>query len=182
MNDFLPENYTVADRSNGYMRFQQGENRFRVLDNPVLGYEWWIEDESGRKPVRVPRDGKVPAEFSSSFKEFWAMPVWNYNKELVQILEITQKGIMKVVANLARNPKWGSPKGYDLVVDRQGEGLETEYSVTPEPKEELSKEIAQVYAVHNINLAALYEGKDPFGSTNTSSEKQEEVDSEDLPF
>ena len=35
---------------------------------------------------------------------------------------------------------WGKPYGYDIKINRTGEGLETEYTVSPKPKTELSDE------------------------------------------
>lgn len=164
MSDFLPTAYTVPDKSNGYMKLKQGDNRIRILTSPILGYEWWIDVEESRKPVRVPMNGKIPVEFADTVKHFWAMPVWNYEAKQVQILSITQKGIQKTLATLAKNPKWQTPLGYDILIVRTGEGLETEYSVTPEPKEELAEEIKEVWDKLTIRLEALYEGADPFNS------------------
>ena len=165
MSDFLPTSYTVPDKSNGYMKFRQGENRFRILASPILGYEWWIDEDGKRKPMRVRMNGRVPIEFADTTKHFWAMPVWNYEIQQVQILEITQKGLQKTLASLAKHPKWGTPLGYDLLVERSGEGLETEYSLTPEPKEALDPEIQTVFNRLTINLEALYDGADPFAET-----------------
>ena len=47
---------------------------------------------------------------------------------------------METLTALFNNPKWGDLQDYDVIVNRVGEGLETKYSTTPDPKEELTAE------------------------------------------
>lgn len=162
--DFLPPMYEVPEAGGGYMKFVAGENRLRIMTSPVMGLVYWKETADGRRPVRLRSDEDV--DFDDLGKEtpkhFWAMVVYNYRDKAIQILELTQKGIMRSIAVLAKNPKWGSPLGYDLVITRKGEGLETEYLVTPDPKEHLSPEIAEMFSSVTIDLEKLYDGSDPF--------------------
>jgi len=115
------------------------------------------------------------SEIGDEPKHFWAFVVWNYKDEKVQILEVTQKGIMKAIRNLVNDEDWGDPKNYDLVVTREGEGLETEYSVNPKPKTELDKGIQVFYKDLNINLEALFDGDDPFSTNIKVDELPEEL-------
>src|SRR3989304_1467359 len=126
--EFIPEGYSVKSGDSNYMKFEKGENRFRILEKPIIGYEIWID----KKPLRFRLNEAIPHEKADKaasqvedgrafVKEFWAMPVWDYKTESVRILEITQKRILKAIETLARNAKWGSPLGYDLVVTRSGE-------------------------------------------------------------
>jgi hypothetical protein len=48
--------------------------------------------------------------------------------------------IFKQMHALAKNPKWGDPRKYDLDVKRQPKGSQPLYIVTPEPKEPISDE------------------------------------------
>lgn len=173
MSDFLPNDYEVPQKSGNYMKLKDGENRFRILTSPILGYEWWEQDGETRKPVRVRMDEKiVMTEESEKAKHFWAMPVYNYNESAIQILEITQTTIQKAIKALAKDKDWGSPVNYDLVVTRSGKELNTEYTVNPKPAKELDKTVADKFKATNIRLEALYEGEDPFAS---------EVDVNDVP-
>ena len=166
MTDFLPTDYEVPQRPGNYMKFADGENRFRILNSPILGWEAWEDTpEGGRKPIRRRMNKPFATDEVSDpeqIKHFWAMPVWNYRDERVQILEITQKGIQKSLRALAKDEDWGSPKGYDLVVTKSGQKLETEYQVNPKPHKKLDSEITSMYEGMHINLEALYEGNDPF--------------------
>lgn len=165
MTDFLPTNYEVPQKPGNYMKFLDGENRFRILASPIIGWVAWEDTkEGGRKPIRHRMDepfdpGKVDPE---NIKHFWAMPVYNYTDKRVQILEITQKTIQRELKTLARNKAWGSPLGYNLAITRTGQKLDTEYTIVPEPPTPLDKEIKEAFEGTTINLEALYSGEDPF--------------------
>jgi hypothetical protein len=160
------------------MRLEKGVNKFRFLARPIKGTSFWTEDEDGnRKPVRMKEGetvsiGEVP--HGEVPKHFWAAVVWNYATNQVQILEITQKTIQKEILALGRNPKWGAPTGYDINVTKDGDGMKTEYSVTPDPKEPVSAEIAEAFKAKPIFLEALYDNADPFAPAP--------IDTDSIPF
>jgi len=167
MDIFFPEGYEIPDASTGYMKFKQGENKFRVLGSMIMGWETWIEEEGNKKPLRKPMEEPFSTnevDDPTQIKHFWAFPVWNYQEDRVQILEITQKGIMKSLKALVKDNDWGDPKKYDIVITREGERLETEYQVNPKPKTKLDEGINRFYKDLEINLDALYKGDDPFAS------------------
>ena len=179
MSDFLPEGYTVKSTSDNYMKLKTGDNRFRIMTPPILGYEYWVDNENGRKPVRshmdeVPEISDLPNADPAELKHFWAMVVWNYQMNKVQILEITQKGIQKAITELNRDKDWGSPvgsNGYDIVVNKTGEQKETKYNVIPKPQKPLTADILKAVSEVKIDLNALYSGADPFQSTATVEDK-----------
>ena len=168
--NFLPDNYekneNLNDTKTKYMKFEKGENKFRVLASAIVGWEWWeTTADGGRTPKRVHIDEKIDIgtlEDPESVKKFWAFPVWNYKLEKVQILEITQKGIQNTIKGLARSKDWGSPTGYDLTVIREGEGFETTYEVIPSPPKELDKEIEKQFKSMYLKVEKLFDGGDPF--------------------
>jgi hypothetical protein len=169
-DNFLPDNYedneNLNETSNRYMKFETGENKFRVLASAIVGWEWWeTTPEGGRTPKRVRIDEKLDVsklEDPESVKRFWAFPVYNYKLNKIQILEITQKGIQSTLRGLAKSKDWGSPTGYDISVVREGEGLETKYEVIPSPPKPLDKEVEKEFKGMYLNLKTLYEGGDPF--------------------
>jgi hypothetical protein len=168
MSDFLDDKYEVPQKSGNYMRWIDGENKFRILGKPVLGWEGWKEQkDGGRKPVRKHMDEIISVDEvdeEDKIKHFWAMPVWNYQEEKVQILEITQKGIQKSIRAMEKSKDWGSPLEYDILVTKSGQKLETEYQVNPIPPKKLDPAIYVIYENMEINLEALFEGEDPFAS------------------
>ncbi len=171
---FLPTDYSIPNESN-YMRFEQGANKFRVLSTAIIGWEWWEETKEGRRPKRVRTWKEAVSQGQEPLKHFWAFVVWNYASNKVQILEITQKSIMRVINDYVSNPDWGLPQGYDLTVKKTGDGLETEYSVIASPHKPTPTEATLEYKDTVINLEALFEGKDPFKAT-----QEQDVSSEDV--
>jgi len=172
---FLPKDYKAPSSGGKYMKLQKGENRFRILSSPILGFVAWKD----RKPVRKPMGSKFDMEgLEQEPKHFWAFKVWNRVDEAVQILEITQITIQKAIEALSKDEDWGDPHGYDLKITRTGDGMETEYQVTPCPSKELEKEIKDAYEKSDIDLKALFDGGDPFGDKEQPGFKEES----DLPF
>src|SRR3990167_4806613 len=175
-SDFLPTEYEVPASSSQYMKFQPGDNKFRILSAPIVGWEYWVRadgtvkvpnDKSmkGDSPKRVkyndPRPDKVTDP--TSYKHFWAMVVWNCKEEKIQILEITQSGIQKSLTALSKSPDWGNPvQAYDIVINKTGEKLETEYQTNHCPPKKIDPGIAKLYEDMEIDINRLFEGKDPF--------------------
>lgn len=186
---FLPTGEREPSTSN-YMRFEEGENTFRVLSSAITGWEYWktVTGDDGkpvRKPFRVTSDVTVDInELEEDPKTgklqmpryFWAFVVYNRRDERVQILEITQKKIQRSMRALVANEDWGDPKEYDITVTREGEGFDTEYNVMPKPKKKADSGLLQMATDMNINLSALYKGEDPF-----EGKKDQEIDPEEIP-
>jgi len=172
---WLPEDYELPERESKYMKLVKGTNRFRIMGRPITGYEWWTEDEDGRHPNRFRTKGDLPKDAISEAKHFWAFVVWNVDEETFQILQITQKTIQKAIRSLAADTDWGNPTGYDIVIERTGEDLKTEYAVNPKPAKKLPKEVTDGYKDFACNLEALYDSGDPFTVEETE-------DKEALPF
>lgn len=187
-DNFLPDGYEVPETSGSFMKFQPGPNRFRFLAKPIMGAVFWEETEEGRRPVRA-RLGETltidPTKLKKDDrpKHFWASAVYNYNTKTIEILEITQKAVLRGIVLLAKNPKWGSPLGYDLIVTRKGEGFDTEYQVTPEPKEALDAPIAELWegAKESLNLEALFSGGNPFDPV-VQTAPENEINLDDMPL
>ena len=172
---FLPTDYKIPKAPSGYMRFEEGLNRIRILSSAIVGYEYFTNENKPMRsrepfedyPSDIKKDGKI--------KPFWAFVVWNYNLKMVQILELTQKSIMFAIKALVDNSKWGDPKKYDIAITKIGEGLDTEYTVQGEPPiEEPTLEIKALFKAKPIYLEALYSNDDPFA-------KHIEIKPEDMP-
>jgi len=197
---FLPEGYKEPTTEN-YMKFQDGENHFRILSSAIVGTEFWKEEtndkgEKVRKPVRRRLDEAItPDEIGvdkygepEKMKHFWAFVVYNRDAKRIQILEITQKTIQRAIKSLVNSKKWGDPQNYDIMVERSGEGLETDYVTQGEPPlEPTEKDIVKGYKAMNINLEALFDGDDPFKVQNEIEDRnddsaKDEIDPNDPEF
>ena len=200
---FLPDNYKVRKPPSLYMKFVEGDNKLRILDKPIIGEVYWttenkpvhLKEVPTAEPVNFRKaKGKEDQHWMNSVKHFWAMKVWNYNDEMIQVLEITQASVQNPILNLFHSATWGDPKDYDLCVTRV-EGAITSYSVVPNPKTPLSDEITKAHKDTPVNLDALYESGDPFSTEKPKRinpkvadpnaaefESEETVEVGDLPF
>ena len=149
-----------------YMKIQNGTNKFRVLSEPVCGYEAWVD----KKPVRRKKyefDGMVFDKSSYTGlpqdpKVFWAMVVWNYQEQQIMILSLDKASIIRDFDQLVDDADWGDPRNYDLKIEKSGEKMNTKYTILPSNQKPIAKEILDTYHSISINLEKLFEGGDPF--------------------
>ena len=162
--------------SGNYVKLQQGKNTFRIVGshadngfiNGMLG--WGTNEDGGRKPYRWKVGEEAPRKFEDKPKEFFAMLVWNYAEERIQILELTQAGLKDELIKLDADEDWGDLRKYDISIIRSGEGLETSYVMTPKPHKKRSDEINAAVKAMKVNLNALFTGDDPFAEEAPSAE------------
>lgn len=159
---FLSEDYEAPRLGGSYMKLQDGDNRFRILSRPVLGWEDWKD----KKPIRYAYSKEVPVAIDASkpVKHFWAMIVWNYTESAIQILQITQSSVRKAIEALSKDEDWGAPFAYDIKVRREGQSKETKYTVMPLKPQPIAKVIREAFEDRPINLNALFTSEDPFGA------------------
>jgi hypothetical protein len=161
--DFLPEGYQAPATSTNYLKLEDGENKFRILAKPVIGWLDWRDN----KPMRFKMESKpaAPVDPAKPIRHFWALLVWSYNHNAVMILEITQSTIQAAITNLSKDSDWGAPYGYDLKINKKGKEKNTEYSVTPSPKKKLDEAVYKIALDKPVNLNELFVNGDPFNST-----------------
>lgn len=173
---FLPDGYEAPEGNANYLKLQKGESKFRILSRPIVGWLDWKD----KKPYRFAMNAKPekPMDPKNTIKHFWAFLVWDCVNPGVKILEVTQQTIHAAITHLTKDSEWGAPFEYDLKVTRKGDGLETEYTVTPSPKKPLTEEIKKAALDKPCNLEALFSGSDPWVVTD----KQTELAFTGLPF
>lgn len=164
MSGFIPEGYSEPTSGGGrYTKIEEGKKvKLRVLASPVQGFERWTVEP---KPIRFRKMEEQPNRNDwkdDQPKLFWAMPVWNYTSEQVEVWSITQKSIRQELVALASNEDWGDPHEYDITVSRTGSGLETKYQVHPSPHRQLEDFALRAFEKIAPNLDALFTGDDPF--------------------
>lgn len=163
---FLPTDYQAPKTSNHYMKFQEGENKFRILSQPIIGWEDWFD----KKPVRYRFENKPmrPIDPKKPVRHFWSMIVWNYNVQEIQVLHLTQATLRKSLEALCVDSDWGLPYFYDIKVMKTGEGIETEYMLNPLPHKPISGHIKDLFAERPCYLEALFDNEDPFSKDHVS--------------
>jgi len=158
--EFLPKDYQAPKAAGNYMKLQDGENKFRILSQPVLGWEDWVDN----KPVRYRMDSKPmkPHDAKKPVKHFWAFIVWNHFEEKIQIFQITQATLRNALEALCQSEDWGAPYFYDIKIFKKGEGVNTEYNLTPVPHKPLPDGVKKAFDEKRCNLEMLFENQDPF--------------------
>ena len=172
MTDFLPKDYSAPEVQSNCMTLEEGVNSFRILSPAIVGYEWWVEQGAeGRRPVRVRTFEEIPDEVREATdsrqraKHFWAFTVYNYKTQTIQILALKQQTVMRAIEAFVKNPKWGNPQNYDLIIEKVRTGsrdFDVEYNVIPEPPTKLDEGIVELAKSVPVRLEALYSGEDPF--------------------
>lgn len=166
MSSFFQEGYQVPTSGESrYMKFEQGTNKFRILTPPVMGYQYFTNDNKPNRSKErfesIPTDAKLE---DGKFKQshFWAIKVYNYTNERIEILMVTQKGIQNAIVGYAQSEEYGDPREFDITVTRKGEKYETEYTVMPSPPKPLKPEVVEANNDTQVNLNALFSGDNPF--------------------
>jgi hypothetical protein len=172
----LPQNVVIPSSSGQFAKLQEGKNRFRVLSDAVIGWEGWKD----KKPFR--HEGavcKITAEQvdqnqngQPNINYFWAFVVYNVLEKKIQVWEVTQKTIMKVLKDFEDSPDWGDLKGYDIEINKTKVGDKTTYTTIAVPPKPVTDEVKELYAKTEIDLQKLFAGEYPMTTEST----------EDVPF
>lgn len=143
MSTFLPKDYEVIGAGSSFLKLKQGDNKFRILTDAVVGKEGWKDGNPFRRGgIEASID---PSEVDTNdrgkpkIENFMAFYVYDYTAEKVSVFSPTQKSIHKELDKYASDEEWGHPNQYDLTITKSGEGLKTKYSVKPSPAKPLSK-------------------------------------------
>jgi hypothetical protein len=172
MSNFLPNGHELLRTEKKYWKMsemKEGDNRLRFVMSPIAGWIDWVDN----KPIRYRPDQKPsqPFNIEKPIKAFWACYVWDYSRNDLFILEISQMSVIKAIVALANDSDWGDCTEYDLKITKSGSLMKTRYQVTAIPHKELSKQIEMALESNPVCLEALYEGKDPWSDFDVFKEE-----------
>lgn len=175
-NNILPMGFDKLKTDKPYInlgKLPEGEHRFRIVSRPIAGWLDWKDN----KPYRYRPEKKPAKSFNPEvpLRPFWAMHVWDYAREGLYVMEITQNSIRKSLEGFALNEDWGDFTGYDIKIKKEGSGKDTKYSVMPVPHKPLAATIKEKVKNTKIRLEALYEGKDPWVDLEEVNEETGEI-------
>jgi hypothetical protein len=160
--NFLPEGFDKIKTTRPYWKMSEmkdGDNKFRIVCRPIAG---WVDWE-GTKPIRyLPENKPTPVNADKPAKPFWSCYVWDYAREGLYILEITQSTILKALVNYAQDEDWGDFTKYDFKLRKEGSGKDSKYFLSPLPHKEMNEKIRKALEAAPVRLEALYEGRDPW--------------------
>ena len=140
----LPQGIQIP-KSSQFAKLQMGANKFRVLSDVITGWEGWKNNKPFRHKGDVcqikPEQVDLNQNGTPNINYFWAMVVWSYLSEKVEVLEITQKTVMNPLYELEGNPDWGDLKNYDITINKRKDGDKTSYSVLGIHQNHLQKKL-----------------------------------------
>lgn len=161
----LDNNYELPTSGGKYLKFKDGDTKFRVLSEVITWYEYFDNDN---KVYRSEEMFKETPNIKEWFwgkpwyqKHFWAMVAYDYEDKKVKILTTTTKAIQSSMLSLLKDPDFGDFKNYDLKVTKTGKWTETTYLVKALPPKTFEDKQA-IEEAKKVNLEALYSNWDPF--------------------
>lgn len=178
----LPENVQIPKSSGQFMKFEEGNNKFRILSEVITGWEGWKD----KKPFRHEGDVckiridqvDINQYGNPALNYFWAMVVWNYQEKKIQVLSVTQKKVMEALYAYEKSEDWGDLKNYDVNVIRVN-GDKVSYTVQAIPPKPITAEIGKAYEESKADLKKLFDGEYPMGEDTKLSDGS---DINDIPF
>lgn len=121
-----------------YLKLQDGQNRIRPVSSPI---PVWTEFDRANKKATKWLDEQT-AKNHPDAKQRFAMWCLDRADGKIKMAEFGIS-IMKQIQTLALDPDYtvdGDIFPYDVKINREGSGLETEYTVTPSPASPLTAE------------------------------------------
>ncbi len=119
-------------------------NRLRIVSQPSKVFIDWERKVDGKnQKVICPGSGCPICETGAKAQVRYALLVLdkkNWTKEAgygqegpkVKLLE-TGITVVRAIRDLAMSPLYGDPKGYDILIKKEGTGRETKYTVLADP-------------------------------------------------
>jgi hypothetical protein len=120
MSKFLPAGYEALKTEKAYLKMKdlkETGSRLRIVMQPIAGWLDWKDS----KPFRFRPDEKPSKPFIAEkpIKPFWDLYVWDYDREKLFVLEITQMSILKSLTKIATDEDWGDFLQYDIKISRE---------------------------------------------------------------
>lgn len=162
--------------------------RFCLLsDEPLEMYELWSEGPDGKaKPFRFDSEPS-PDDIALALGDFTrrlnregtgfeaikfclALPVYNFETARVEILQLSQKSLIRELDGISQMADYEDILAIDFLLGKEGSGLSTEYKLTPVPRKKgADKAITEAWEETRsagFDLARLLTNGDPFKPDN----------------
>jgi hypothetical protein len=171
----------------GYLQLSKlpdgGSVRFAMLsDEPLEFYECWGSCDGASKPFRFDYE-PTPEDITSEMGDFEpregrggpgtidvkfaiAVPIFSFDTGKVQVLQITQKSILKELDAISQMEDYSNLLEWDMIISKKGSGLTTEYTVRPAPRKKGSQEHVDAAWIEakesGFDIQRLLTGGNPF--------------------
>ena len=178
---------TSGSSGGGYLQLSKlpdgGSVRFAMLSaEPLEFYEAWGSSDGASKPFRFDRE-PTPEDITAEMGDFEpregrggpgtidvkfaiAVPVFNFESGKVQVLQITQKSILKELDQISQMEDYEDLLAWDFSISKKGTGLLTEYTVRPVPRKKGAQEHIDAAWIEakeaGFDISRLLTGANPF--------------------
>lgn len=176
-NNFTPDagnsDYTMQNLESG------DSFKLRFMTEILDGWSLWAEEEGKPTVIRAEEKEDIdPSQAatnklsgkSNKRKQFVAGIVYNYETERFEVFETDKASIIKKLWELDQDPDLGDLQGYDIKLNKTGQGMDTRYAVLPLGKSKVKKDIKERFDELEYNLHALYDGGNPLEATGINTE------------
>lgn len=178
MSNFLPDDYERQQSSGGYYKIQPGDNKLRIMSEPVIGFKLWMNGEAVTKRSEADFTQKELDladidRFSGKRRtpdETWGVVVWVPSESRIMVCEFSQRGIINGLLDYIESEDWGDPRGYDINIKKDTTGERVKYSVSAIPPKPAPKEAVEAYGAAGINLQERV-----FGQVDSSNVVEPEI-------
>lgn len=161
----LPQDTRGKAVGSSFFKPEAGANKVLIVGEAISGYQYWtnggkvkrspeVFEETPDIRIRKVKDEKTGEEKDQEEKQqfFWAVSIHNFDTDAIEVWQITQKSIRDELAALQTNEAWGDPTGkYTITIKKDGEGLKTKYTVTPNPADKDTDKIKAVVDAYSAN-------------------------------
>lgn len=154
----------VNKESGGFFRPSTGSNLVRIVSDFAQGFRFDFDNREEGAKMGHPTfrlDDPFVKENRHKLRLSAQCVVFNYQTGQLESWDINQKTILKSLSDYAENPKYGDPKGYDLLIKAEGMGKDVRYSVQANPPEPASEEVITALEGKAIKIDNVFEGKNP---------------------
>ena len=159
---------TNSNTSN-FLKLEKGQTELLIVSDTIQGHQAWMENNTcikQRDEFQLPiegikmvdkkdKDGNIIGQEPDRPQFFWATVVYNFSSKRFEVAQFTQATIRKELRALVENDKWGDPtRKYTVTIGKTGEGFQTRYSLTPNPKPSNAtqrKEMAKILAEYDAD-------------------------------
>ena len=158
--------------------------RFCLLsEEPLEFYELWGEGPDGKaKPFRFDAEPS-PDDITLALGDYTrrvnregtgvepmkfalALPVYNYETARVEVLQLSQKSLIRELDAVSQMEDYSDILAIDFLLGKEGSGLNTEYKLTPVPRKKgADKDITAAWSdvrAAGFDIDRLLIGADPF--------------------
>ena len=122
--------YKTYKKPSDYAKFEQGDNIIRVISKGYLGLQHGLRGTRGwvNLGLCTEDDTCEHCKKGNQAKRFWKWVVVDRKENEVKLLDA---GIMigDAICQMSNPEKDGDPTKYDIVINRVGEKLKTQYTV-----------------------------------------------------